>query len=291
MNLLVTGASGFIGSRLIETLAGQHDVWAVGRASVQATRGVKWVEWDLAGPAPAGALPANLDAVIHLAQSRLYRQFPENALAIARVNVGATLELLDYARQAGAKRFVFASSGGVYGGSSAPIKEDASLQPPDFYLSTKVASETLANTYRSLFDVVRLRLFFVYGRGQGPDRFISRLVRTVHAGEPVVLYGPEGIRVNPIHVSDVVRAMAASLGLDGSHVVNVAGPDVLTLRRMTELIAEKVGRKPNFEERPPETSRDLVADTTLMKRLLGPARERFAECIGEVCEEVMAAPL
>lgn len=291
MKVLVTGATGFVGSRLVESLAGHHDVWAVGRGSAKGAPGVNWVQWDLAAPPSAGALPAHLDAVLHLAQSRDYRHFPESALAIARVNVDATLELLDHARQAGAKQFVFASSGGVYGGSDVPIKEDASLRPPDFYLSTKVASETLANTYRSMFDVVNLRLFFVYGRGQGPDRFISRLVRRVHAGESVVLYGPEGIRVNPIHVSDVVRAMAASLGLDGSHVVNVAGPDVLTLRQLTELIAEKVGRKPNFEERPQEVNRDLVADTALMKQLLVPARELFAERIGEVCEEVMAAPL
>jgi nucleoside-diphosphate-sugar epimerase len=291
MRVLVTGGSGFVGSRLVESLAAQHDVWVVGRTPVQGARRVSWVHWDLASPLAGGTLPAQLDAVVHLAQSRDYRLFPESALAIARVNVGATLELLDHARQAGAKRFVFASSGGVYGGSDVPIKEDARVRPPDFYLATKVASETLANTYRPLFDVVNLRLFFVYGRGQGPDRFLTRLVRKVIAGEPVILFGREGIRVNPIHVSDVVTVMAASLGLNGSHVVNVAGPDVLTLRRLTELIGERVGRKPNFEERPLEINKDLVADAGLMNQLLVPARERIAERIGEVCEEAMAAPL
>lgn len=291
MRVLVTGGSGFVGSRLIESLARDHEVWVVGRTRVQSGPPVNWVDWDMASPLGAGTLPGRLDCVVHLAQSRDYRLFPESAVSIARVNVGATLELLDHARKAGVKRFVFASSGGVYGGSDVPIREDAHVRPPDFYLATKVASETLANTYRSLFDVVNLRLFFVYGRGQGPDRFITRLVRRVLAGEPVILYGPDGIRVNPVHVADVVRVVAASLVLNGSHVVNVAGPDVLTLRQLTELIAEHIGRQPHFEERAPEVNRDLVADTGLMTQLLVAARERFDERIGEVCEEAMAASL
>ena len=291
MRVLVTGGSGFVGRRLIKSLAGDHEVWVVGRTPVQGAPRVNWIDWDMASPLGDGTLPGRLDCVVHLAQSRDYRLFPESAVSIARVNVGATLEVLDHARKAGVKRFVFASSGGVYGGSDVPIKEDARVRPPDFYLATKVASETLANTYQSLFDVVNLRLFFVYGRGQGPDRFITRLVRRVLGGEPVILYGPDGIRVNPIHVSDVVRVVAASLALNGSHAVNVAGPDVLTLRRLTELIAEHVGRQPHFEERPAEVNRDLVADTGLMNQLLVPARERIAERIGEVCEEAMAAPL
>lgn len=290
MKVLVTGASGFIGRPLIENLASGHEVWALGRGAAPPFSSVRWVSWEMSTPQPTLELPPRFDAVVHLAQSREYRAFPEKALAIARVNIDATLELLDRALNAGAKKFVFASSGGVYGGSDSPLKEDATLAPPDFYLSTKAAAETLANAYRANFDVVILRPFFVYGRGQAPDRFITRLVRRVLAREPVILYGPEGIRVNPIHVSDVVRAIEAALELNGSHAVNLAGPDVLTMRRLTQLIAERVGRQPNFDERAAEGKRDLVADIALMRRLLGPPRERFAERIGEVCEEVMATP-
>jgi nucleoside-diphosphate-sugar epimerase len=240
-------------------------------------------------PLKSGALPPRLDSVIHLAQSRDYRRFPEKAVAIARVNVEATLELLDAAREAGAKTFVFASSGGVYGGATHPIKEDASVTGPDFYLSTKLAGEALALGYRSEFDIQVLRLFFVYGRGQSPDRFFAKLVRTVLSGEPVVLYGPEGISLNPIHVSDVAAAMSASLGLAGSHVVNVAGAEVITLRALADLIGSHVGRAPVFDERPAEPRRDLVADIGLMRRLLAAPSQRLADRVGEVCEEVMAA--
>lgn len=289
MKVLVTGAAGFIGRYLVARLTGEHEVWATGRSADPGVQAVSWVHWDMTTPLEAGVLPGRLDAVVHLAQSRDYRIFPDRAVAIARVNLGATLELLDHARRAGVQRFVFASSGGVYGGSDRPIKEDAPVRPPDFYLSTKLAAELLADSYRQLMDVMTLRLFFAYGRGQAPGMFVPKLVRKVLAGEPVVLYGREGIRVNPIHVFDVVDAIAASLALEGSHVVNVAGPDVLTLRRLTQLIVAHVGREPKLEERPAQPNTDLVADTGLMERMLVSPRHRLAERIGEVCEEAMAA--
>ena len=289
MRILLTGASGFVGRPLLDRLATSHEVWVAGRRAAPGVTGVRYVEWDLSASIPTHDLPSSVDAVVHLAQSREYRRFPDRALAIARVNLQATLELLDYASAAGATRFVFASSGGIYGGSDRPIKEDARVGAPDFYLATKLAGETLAAAYRSRFDVVTLRLFFVYGPGQAADRFFTELVRRVLSGEPVILYGADGMRLNPIHVADAVRAIDVSLGLQGSHVINVGGPDVLTLRRMSELIAVHVRRDAVFDQRPADPARDLVADIGLMRRVLGAPTERFEQRIGEVCDEAMAA--
>lgn len=289
MRIVVTGASGFIGRPLVEKLGPGHELWAVGRSPVPSVSSERSAPWDLTEAIPRHALPGRIDAVIHLAQSRDYREFPSKALAIARVNVEATLELLDYARDAGAKCFVFASSGGVYGGASHPIGEDARVVAPDFYLATKLAGEALAAGYRSLMAVQTLRLFFVYGRGQSPDRFFTNLVRRVLNGQPIVLYGRDGMRLNPIHVADVVDAIAASLTLQGSNVVNIAGPEVLTLRRIADLVGAHVGKTPVFDQRPADPERDLVADVALMERLVGAPHGRFDDRIGQVCEEVMAA--
>jgi UDP-glucose 4-epimerase len=285
VKVLVTGGSGFIGRPVVAELVREHEVWTAGRQPVP---GAQPVFWDLAEPLPRG-FPARLDAIVHLAQSRDYRVFPEKAPEIARVNVQATLELLDLAWRSGATRFVFASSGGVYGGGPGAFQEDAPTRPPDFYLSTKVAGEALVNSFRSLFDVVVLRLFFVYGPGQSPDRFFARFVRRVINGEPVTLRGHDGMRLNPVHVLDVADAIARSLRLKGSHVVNVAGPEVVSLRALAEMIGQRVGRPPVFAEEPGDPDRDLVADIRLMKQLLGAPSRLLAGCVGEVCEEAMAA--
>src|SRR5262249_12395477 len=106
--VLVTGANGFIGRHLVAALARRHHVFGVTRGldSVPRLAGVEWIEQDLGQPISSGLLPPRIDAVVHLAQSRSYREFPEKAADIFRVNVGSTQDLLDHARLAGAETFV-----------------------------------------------------------------------------------------------------------------------------------------------------------------------------------------
>src|SRR2546426_11157922 len=98
---------------------------------------------NLAGPIDPSRLPASVDVIIHLAQSRQFRRFPEQAADIFAVNTAATARLLDFARRAGARSFVYASSGGVYGGSETPLSESAALRPGNFYAASKTAAELL----------------------------------------------------------------------------------------------------------------------------------------------------
>ena len=87
--------------------------------------GVTWLEADLTRPGVQRALPGGAQGVIHLAQSRHDRTFPEGADDVVDVNVAATARLLDYARSAGAGRFVLASTATVYRRSQGPLTEDS----------------------------------------------------------------------------------------------------------------------------------------------------------------------
>jgi len=284
MQVLVSGASGFIGRRLVQTLAAEHDVYGLVR---RPSRAAHTIQQDLSMGLDETRLPERIDAVVHLAQSHHYREFPDRAHDIYAVNVESTFRLLEYARKAKARRFVLASSGGIYGYAQQALTESAPLHPPDFYLASKQLAEILLFSYELFYSVVAVRPFFVYGEGQRPAMFVPRLVRNVWHGQPITLSSPEGLKVNPIHVSDAVLAFAAALTAGYSGPVNVAGPDVLTLGEIVRVIASKLGRDPVIE-RLSDASGNVYADISLMSRILGPPSMPFSRGVVEVCQEVAA---
>lgn len=291
MKVLVTGASGFIGRHIVDELLPADEVVGVNYQAekLQQDRRLEWVRWDIRQPAPAAALPNRLDAVIHLAQTRSYRGFPELALDITQVNLDGLVNVLEVARTSGARVFVVASSGGVYAPGPGVRIESDPPGPESFYQATKLAGEVLASRYGEFFSVVCLRIFFAYGPGQARDRFIPDLVSRIVNGKAVQLHGPEGFKANPVHVEDVSRAFRHALALEGSHVINVAGPDVLSLRRIVALIAAGVGREPVIERLATQGQRDLIASTSEMARCLGAPVQRMEDRIAEVCDEVSGA--
>ena len=270
MKILVTGATGFIGSRLVPRLAGEHDVVALARPGSATPRGddVTWVEQDLTQPLRREALPAEVDAVIHLAQSRLYKQFPEGAADVFEINVHSTFRLLEYAREVGASRFVFASTGGVYGSSDTAVSETDRLNPLNFYLSSKYGAESLVTSYDAFVTTVIFRFFFVYGPGQ-TQMMVPTLLGRVLRGQEIVVEGDPGLRMNPIYVDDATRVFQPALELEESDLFNVAGPEAVTLTELVRLMAKVSGGDAHVEHAPAAQPGDLVGDNSKMRTVLG----------------------
>jgi nucleoside-diphosphate-sugar epimerase len=268
VKIVLTGASGFIGSRLAAALAERHDVVALGRSPVAAASAS--VEQDLARPLDRARLPERVDAVVHLAQSRSYRDFPERADDIFAVNVQSTLELLEYAREAGAGAFLFASTGGVYGYSYEKLVETDPVDPLNFYLTSKYAAELLIGNYRRFFHTVVFRFFFVYGPGQ-ERMLVPTLLERVRAGEPVTVEGEPGLRINPIYVDDAVRVFEPALQLERSDVFNVAGDEVVAIDELVRALGRAVGREPRIVHTDSAHAGDIVGDNARMKAVLGVA--------------------
>jgi UDP-glucose 4-epimerase len=270
----VIGGAGFIGQHLVRHLAAQGmRVLATCRstASAPAVNGVEWVPSDLAATDASRNWPKHFDALIYLAQSARWRDFPTAADDILRVNVDALVQAAEHARHAGAKRFINMSTGTVYSQNHQPAREDEPIRTDaarSFYAATKLAAEILLAPYATWFGVTQLRLFMPYGSGQNEKMLLPSIVEKVRAGTPVDLQGPDGLQCNPIAVEDVSEVVRRCLMLEGSQTLNVAGPEVLTLRQVAEAVGAAVNCEPKFSSKPgsPPT---IVGDTSRLQATLG----------------------
>lgn len=245
--LVLTGATGFIGNRLLHSsMLENWDVFAVVRGSKKSLpKGITPVVADMTEPGWTNTLPDNVDTVIHLAQSRCYKDFPGGAKDMKSINVDATFDLLEWARTSSVANFLLASTGNVcepVGGRSSSC---ASYSQKTMYAATKFCAEQLALQYRSLFRVAIFRLFTTYGPGQRAT-LIPNIMTRVLDGVPVELAGAKGLILSPLHVDDVCDGVAALADSDFSGVSHWAGPEEMDLRGIAEYIGEALEKAPLF---------------------------------------------
>ena len=267
MKILVTGSAGFIGRHLISRLNYGNEIFAVVRDTRQPvlTDSARIIVMDLACTLDASALPAEIDIIIHLAQGNA--PFPEGANELMAVNTSATQQLLDYGRRGGARQFILASTGDVYGPHSGLSKETDMIAPPSYYAITKYASELLVQSYSSHLLPCVLRFFHPYGPGQS-GRLIPKLAERIRQQEAVRLHKDDRPGVTPIYIDDVTHAIHRAIDCASSGTINIAGERALNMRELAEEIGRAIERQPVFEETGEEAG-DLMGDNNLMKEVLG----------------------
>jgi UDP-glucose 4-epimerase len=280
---LVTGGAGFIGSHITDALidAG-HTVTVIddltrGRRE-QVNTGATFVELDITMAALGAAVAdAHPDVVFHAAAQIDVRESVRNPLHDAEVNVVGTVNVLRAAVDAGARRVVFASSGGaIYGDTDViPTPEDHPCRPESPYGTAKLCAEAYGGTFsrQAGLEFVALRYANVYGPRQDPHGeagvvaiFATRLVH----GKPVVINGDGTQTRDYVHVHDVVRANLAAV--DGPAGVYNIGTGVETdVNTLYRLLAAAAGVTSNAEHGPakPGEQRRSCLDTTGARQRLG----------------------
>jgi UDP-glucose 4-epimerase len=272
--IVVAGASGLTGLALAKRLSKEHEIFAVSRRAgpSEISSAMTWIEADVGKPGWVSILPAQYDAVYALFQSSDFRDFPAKSQSVFDTNVAGLQALLNHARGAGANRFVFTSTGGLYAPSTGLLTEDMSLTtsgPLGYYLTSKRCGELLVESYSGLMSTLVVRPFFIYGPGQTAGMLMPRLVQSVRDGNPIGLQGENGIEINPVHVDDAARLLARALSPDAKGFVNLAGPERISLRKIGEIIGRATGCKPVFDMVQNSTAPVVVSDNSRLSVQLG----------------------
>lgn len=250
MKTLVTGATGFIGSHLIQTLQAQgHHVIATDHVPepgwIATGSNLSYRRVDLAQPGDIGALVAETkpDKVIHLA-GLLVEPCEADPQFGFQINVMATLALLEACRTQGVGRFVMTSSTSVFGkGLIEPVADDAVKRPTTIYGQTKLACEHALEWYRQqdALSVGAVRFSWVYGPGRVNGitaHFSSFLLDAIARGDDVAVETPDLIG-DWLYVDDAVRALCLLLErrTHAQTVYNIAG-DVLSVGQVMAIAKE-----------------------------------------------------
>ncbi|MBF0499563.1 MAG: SDR family oxidoreductase [Candidatus Riflebacteria bacterium] len=285
--VLVTGGAGFIGSHLVEELIRRGDQVRVlddfssgNRDNISQWRNeIELVEGDVRDAQACERAMAGIEIVFHEAAVASVPRSVSDPWMTNAVNLDGTLRLLISARDAGVRRFLFASSSAIYGDApELPKTEDHMPKPISPYALHKLASEHYLQLFKNLYglETVSFRYFNVFGPRQDPKseyaavipKFITRML----AGKAPIIYG-DGLQTRDfIFVKDVVAAniMASHESAAPGHVFNLARGNSITLRELVAMLNEVIETSFVPEFAPPAAGdvRDSQASVDLARKLL-----------------------
>ncbi|MBW4450585.1 MAG: NAD-dependent epimerase/dehydratase family protein [Spirirestis rafaelensis WJT71-NPBG6] len=292
VKVIVTGAAGFIGSQLTETLLKQgEEVIAIDEfndyydpslkrnnvAHLHCFPGfeliegnIQFLDWQ--------TLLKDVEVVYHqAAQAGVRASWGQGFRLYTERNISSTQILLEAAKDAKhLKRLVFASTSSVYGDAETlPTDEKICPTPVSPYGITKLAAERLCGLYQKNFGVpfVALRYFTVYGPRQRPDMAFHKFFKSILQDEAIPIYG-DGLQTRDFtFISDVVAAnlAAASLPEVVGEIFNIGGGSRVVLKEVLDTMEEIVGKpiKKNHIEKAMGDARHTAADVSKAQRILG----------------------
>jgi nucleoside-diphosphate-sugar epimerase len=277
--VLLTGASGFLGSRtLTALLAAGHDVHAVARRQPEDVAfgggGVERLTWHEADLLAGAEIVRRVEpeVLVHLAwyaEHGAYWNSPESVRWVE-----ASLALLRSFAATHGRRAVIAGTCAEYEWSREVYDEQAPLRPSTLYGSAKHGLRTVAAAFaqQAGIELAWARLFFLYGPEEDPRRFVPSIVLPLLRGEPAPMtQGTQ--RRDFLHVADAGAALGALAGAELTGAVNVASGEAPPLRELAQRIARltgheellRVGALPTREGEPPV----LAADVRRLRDELG----------------------
>ena len=289
---LVTGGAGFIGSHLAGALLARGDRvrvldnLATGKlenlaelAPLGAER-LEFVRGDITDAAIVGQACRGVSAVFHEAAQVSVPQSVQDPIRSYEINVTGTLRLLEAAREAGVKRFVFAASSAAYGNSGELPKVETMLPTPlSPYASGKVAGEHLLQVWGNCHGIrtVALRYFNIFGPRQADDSpytgVIAIFAKALLEGRQATIYGDGEQTRDFTYIDNVVAAnlLAVDRELEPGTIVNVGTGQRISINQLYRAMCERLKMPCEPSYLPPRNADVLhsVASIERAKRVLG----------------------
>lgn len=309
MNVLVTGAAGFIGSNLVELLLKERPEWNItaldlltyagnleNLASALEKDNCHFVKADIADEKAIGELFSSekFDLVFHLAAESHVDRSLYAAGDFVRSNVMGTQVLVSAALANDTERFVHISTDEVYGtlGPTGVFREDTPLDPTSPYAASKASSDlmVLAACKTHKFNASITRCTNNYGHYQFPEKFIPLFITNALEDKPLPVYG-DGMQVRSwIHVLDHARALlqVAEKGKLGE-VYNIGSPDgelpnIVVAKKMLEILGKPESLLQRVEDRLAHDRRYAVTAEKIEKELGWSAQVPFEEGLKETIQ-------
>jgi UDP-glucose 4-epimerase len=285
MKYIVTGGAGFIGSYIVEAVAGSHEVVVIDNFSSGKSenmsgfpKNVRVIRGSITNLSLLRNAFKGADGVFHLAAIASVARSVDDPLATHETNLTGTLNVLLAARDCGVRKVVFSSSSAVYGDEQTlPKREDMPPAPLSPYAVSKLAGEYYCNVFSELFDVktVSLRYFNVFGPRQDQHseyaavipKFITRFIDN----QPPIIFG-NGMQTRDfVYIKDVVQANMLAMQSSATGTFNIGSGQKIDLNTLAGTLAEimKVNIHPIHEKPRTGDIRDSVSDISAAKKTLG----------------------
>ena len=285
---LVTGGAGFIGSNIAAELVSQGcfvrviDNLLTGKKSnlTGILDKIEFIEADMGDGKIARTAMKDIDVVLHQGALPSVPRSVDDPAATHKHCVDATFTLLLAARDAGIKRFVYASSSSAYGDTpTLPKLESMPPQPLSPYAAAKLAGEYYAKVFYKVFglETISLRYFNVFGPHQDPTSqyaaAIPAFVTAILKDQPPTVFGDGEQSRDFTYVDNVVEAnlLAARVEHTAGEVLNIACGQAVTVNETIDVINELLGKdiRPLYDAPRPGDVKHSLADITLAQQTIG----------------------
>lgn len=282
MNILVTGAAGFIGSNLCESIIEKnHQVYGIdnfltGRienlSSIIDSKKFKFIEGDITDFNTCFEITKNIDVVLHQAALGSVPRSIKTPLDTNQNNVNGFLNIIESSRLNNVDKFIYASSSSVYGDSeSLPKIESVIGKPLSPYAVTKHVNELYAEVYFKTYGLktIGLRYFNVFGKHQDPNgqyaAVIPKFIKSFLDGNSPIINGDGSYSRDFTYIKNVIKMNLLALETKDDevfgNVFNTATGQRHTIKEMTEFIKSELSNyKKSILEIPILYSSNRVGD-------------------------------